>query len=95
MLIFNIIIILGLWIIYNFVTTLFKSLPYINLYVGNNSVIEMLNIIAIRWSVPCGVLLLLIGILGIIFRKSESNNFSGIKYIALFFGILFSIALML
>lgn len=51
--------------------------------------------IAVKWSLPIGVVLLFVGILGLAFGKCETNNLSGMKYPILVFSILYSIALLL
>lgn len=51
--------------------------------------------IAVKWSLPIGVVLLFVGILGLAFGKCETNNLSGMKYPMLVFSVLYSIALLL
>lgn len=93
--IFIFIIIFSIWILYNHFTIIFPQLYYLDLYHGGNVLVEMIHLISIRWSFPIGLILLAIGVLGLIFGKMESNNFSGIKYPALIASIIFSIALLL
>jgi hypothetical protein len=91
--IFITIIVLSLWIIYNFCTMIFPSLPYLSLYTGGNGMIELLNMIAIKWSGLIGVAFLVFGILGCIFGRREENNFSGMKVPILLLSIVFSLFL--
>lgn len=94
MIVFIITILTGIWILYNFATAVIQTLPFLDLYHGGNAIIETLNIIALRWSLPAGLFVTISGVLGLVFHKS-SSGFANVKYPALIIGILFSIAVVL
>lgn len=95
MFIFIGIIVMGIWSLYNYATMIYPFLPYLDVYQGGNSLVETVHMVTVKWSPMLGVVFLLVGVLGLIFGKSDENNFSKLKYATFIFGFTVSVVLFL
>lgn len=89
MVIFIVLILTGIWNLYNF-ATFFYNLPYLDLCTSGNFILESLHMISMKWCLPLGLIFLVVGICGLIFRKRSTNNFERIKWGMLILAVILS-----
>lgn len=89
MVVFILLLLAGIWHLYNF-ATFFYSLPYLDLCKSGNFLLESFHMISMKWCLPFGVIFTLVGILGLIFRKRDTNNFERIKWGLLVLAVILS-----
>lgn len=94
---FIVCIVSGLWHIYNFVGYLFPmwELPYFRIAGDNSNMIRVLNMVCLNWSPIIGLMLLAFGVVGVLVRKKEENNFESFKYFMFAFAVISDFLLML
>lgn len=94
MVVFILLILAGIWNLYNF-ATFFYHIPYLDLCTSGNFLLESLHMISMRWCLPFGILFTLVGIFGLIFMKRSTNNFEKIKWGLLILAVILSVFLCL
>lgn len=87
----------SIWHFYNFLGYLFPmwGLPYARLAGDGNAWLRVANMLCLNWSPVIGLLLLVFGVVGVLVRKKEENNFESFKYFMFVFAILSDFGLML
>lgn len=60
----------GIWQIYNFLSMMF-NLPYIQLF-SESVIFRSLNAIALKWSLPLGIVSIIVGLLGFVMKDDET-----------------------
>lgn len=92
MLVSIIIILGGIWNLYNFASTLY-DLPYIS--IATNNFLVGLNVIILKWSLILGILQVVFGILCLFQgRKEDDDKVKRMKIILLIIAIFTSICLL-
>jgi hypothetical protein len=89
MVVFILLLLAGIWHLYNF-ATLFYNLPYLDLCKSGNFLLESFHMISMKWCLPFGVIFTLVGVLGLIFMKRDTNNFERIKWGLLVLAVILS-----
>lgn len=89
MVVFILLLLAGIWHLYNF-ATFFYSLPYLDLCKSGNFLLESFHMISMKWCLPFGIIFTLVGIFGLIFRKRDTNNFERIKWGLLVLAVILS-----
>lgn len=89
MVVFILLLLAGIWHLYNF-ATFFYNLPYLDLYKSGNFLLESFHMISMKWCLPFGVIFTLVGVLGLIFMKRDTNNFERIKWGLLVLAVILS-----
>lgn len=89
MVVFILLLLAGIWHLYNF-ATFFYNLPYLDLCKSGNFLLESFHMISMKWCLPFGVIFTLVGILGLIFMKRDTNNFERIKWGLLVLAVILS-----
>ena len=89
MVVFILLILAGVWNLYNF-ATFFYNIPYLNLCTSGNFLLESLHMVSMKWCLPFGIIFMLVGIFGLIFMKRSTNNFERIKWWLLILAVILS-----
>lgn len=89
MVVFILLLLAGIWHLYNF-ATFFYNLPYLDLCKSGNFLLESFHMISMKWCLPFGVIFILVGVLGLIFMKRDINNFERIKWGLLVLAVILS-----
>lgn len=84
-----ILIVMGLWMLYNFFTIVFPALPYISLYRGGNAFIQSFSVLAVKWSLPMAFVFITSGVLLLLEKDTKPKLF------LVFFGLIISLLLLL
>lgn len=89
MVVFILLLLAGIWHLYNF-ATFFYNLPYLDLCKSGNFLLESFHMISMKWCLSFGVIFTLVGVLGLIFMKRDTNNFERIKWGLLVLAVILS-----
>lgn len=89
MVVFILLLLAGIWHLYNF-ATFFYNLPYLDLCKSGNFLLESFHMISMKWCLQFGVIFTLVGVLGLIFMKRDTNNFERIKWGLLVLAVILS-----
>lgn len=94
---FVVCIVSAFWHFYNFIGYIFPmwELPYFRIAGESNTLIRVLNMVCLGWSPVIGLMLLVFGVVGILVRKHEENNFESFKYFMFAFALVADVGLML
>lgn len=87
----------GVWDFYNFITYIRPDfgLPYFCIFKDMSPTIRVVNMLCLNWSPILGALLIIFGVVGLLFREKETNNFHSFKYFMCIFAFLTSVGMML
>lgn len=84
-----ILLIMGIWMLYNFFTVVFPVLPYIALYHGGSVFVQSLSVLALKWSLPMSFIFMVSGAITLLDRNSKP------RLLLSLFGLVISLLLLL